>query len=233
MGQLKLRDNYDGYRGANDREPKITSKGYLLLSRLSKLLKRGVEKYLLESNATILDVGCGKKPYQPFLLGKNILYIGIDLDSNSLTDILCDGEKLPFKESCFSACLCIQVLEHVNELRTVLDEMFRVLKSGGLLFLSTPGNWPVHGAPHDYWRWTEHGLKKLLIDFHIHEFYKCGDPAVSIIQLLALFIPRRKGGVIIIAFLNKLGNLLDKIVWFNARLPDLVTSYMIIASKRI
>jgi hypothetical protein len=72
----------------------------------------------------------------------------------------------------------------------------------------------------------------MLVDYHIHESHKCGGSAVSIIQLLALFSPTRKGGIIIIAFLNKLANLLDNIAWLNARLPDLVTSYIIIAGKR-
>jgi hypothetical protein len=43
-----MRDNYEGYWGASDREPKITQQGYLTLSRLSKLLKKDVKKYLLE-----------------------------------------------------------------------------------------------------------------------------------------------------------------------------------------
>lgn len=154
-----MRDDYNGHAGVNRREPKSNSKDYLTLNRLSKLLKRSVERYLLEQNATILDLGCGKKPYQPFSLDKSDLYIGVDVSPSEFVDILCDGGKLPFKGSCFSASLCLQVLEHVDDPKTTIDEIFRVLKPDGLLLLSTHGNWPVHESPHDYWRWTEHGLK--------------------------------------------------------------------------
>ena len=58
-----MRDNYDGHAGISRREPKVTQRDYLTLNRLSKLLKKGVEKYLLEQKATILDLGCGRKPY--------------------------------------------------------------------------------------------------------------------------------------------------------------------------
>ncbi len=224
-----MRDNYDGHAGGDRREPKVTQQDYLTLNRLSKLFRRSVEKHLLEQNATILDLGCGKKPYQPFFRDKSDLYIGVDVSPHELVDILCAGEKLPFKESFFSVSLCIQVLEHVDEPKTVVDEIFRVLKPGGLLFLSTHGNWPTHGS--DYWRWTEHGLRKLLTNFHISKIRKCGGPAASIIQLLELFIPKRSLGVIVIVLLNVLGDLLDNITWLNAKLPRLATNYFIVAKK--
>lgn len=226
-----MRDNYDGHAGVDRREPKVTQQDYLTLNRLSKLLKNGVEKYLLEQNATILDLGCGRKPYQPFFLGRSALYLGVDVAHSESVDILCDGEKLPFRDSCFSASLCLQVLEHIDNPMAVIDEIFRVLKPNGLLFLSTHGNWPVHGSPHDYWRWTSDGLEKLLANFCVHEIHKCGGPATSIIQLMELFIPSRSLGVVIIFLLNKLGDLLDRVAWLNAKLPDLATNYFIVARK--
>ena len=226
-----MRDNYDGHAGVSRREPKVTQRDYLTLNRLSKLLKNGVEKYLLEQKATILDLGCGRKPYQPFFLGRSALYLGVDIAPSESTDILCDCEKLPFRGSYFSACSCLQVLEHTDDPMAVIDEIFRVLKPNGSLFLSTHGNWPVHGSPYDYWRWTEHGLRKLLIDFRVHEIHKCGGSAASIIQLVELFVPSRSLGVAIIFLLNKLGDLLDRVTWLNAKLPDLATNYFIVARK--
>lgn len=226
-----MKDNYNGHAGADRRQPKVTQRDYLTLKRLSKLLKKGVEKYLLEQKATILDLGCGRKPYQPFFLDKSSSYIGVDVTHSEFIDILCDCEKLPFIDSCFSGILCLQVLEHTDDPIVVVDEIFRVLKLNGLLFLSTHGNWPIHGAPHDYWRWTPHGLKRLLTDFRIHEIHKCGGPAASLIQLIELFIPSRSFGVIAILLLNKLGDLLDSVAWLNAKLPDFATNYFILARK--
>jgi len=226
-----MRDNFDGHAGTDRREPKGTQQDYLTVNRLSKLLSKSVEEYLQERKATILDLGCGKKPYQPFFLGKSRLYVGVDVGPGEFVDIICRGEKLPFKDSCFSASLCLQVLEHTDDPKAVTDEILRVLKPNGLLLLSTHGNWPVHGSPHDYWRWTPYGLKKLLIDFCIHKIHTCGGPAASIIQLMELFIPSRSLGVIVIFLLNKLGDLLDRVAWLNAKLPNLATNYFITARK--
>lgn len=226
-----MKDNYDGHAGSNRREPKVTQQDYLTLDRLSKQLREAVERHLLEQNGTILDLGCGKKPYQPFFRDRSDLYVGVDISLGELVDVLCAGEALPFKKSSFSVSLCTQVLEHTDKPRVVIDEIFRVLKPSGLLFLSTHGNWPTHGAPHDYWRWTEHGLKKLLMNFHIHAIRKCGGPVASIIQLLELFVPAKSLGVIIIVLLNLLGDSLDSNVWLNAKLPDLIANYFVVARK--
>jgi SAM-dependent methyltransferase len=227
-----MRDDYNEYVGAETREPKITRQDYLTLSRLSKLLRKSVEKYVQEQDV-VLDLGCGEKPYQPLFLGKNVIYIGVDAKRNEFVDILCVGAKLPFKDDVFSICIHTQVLEHVDEPKIVVDEIFRVLKPDGLLFLSAPGVWPIHGAPHDYWRWTEYGLRKMLTNFHIHEIHNCGGSAVSIIQLLELYITRRSLGIMAIVFLNKLGDLLDNITWLDAKLPKLTTNYFVIARKLV
>ena len=72
----------------------------------------------------------------------------------------------------------------MSEPKMMVNEVFRVLKSGGLFFLSTHGNWPVQGAPNDYWRWTEYGLRKLLTDHSDCKINVCGDSIASILQLL-------------------------------------------------
>jgi predicted SAM-dependent methyltransferase len=95
---------------------------------LSKLVEKNVDKYLLDQNATILDIGCGKKPYQPFFLGKSDIYLGVDIRPSEFVDIICSGKKLPFKDHAFSAILCNQVLEHIEEPKMVIDEIYGVLK---------------------------------------------------------------------------------------------------------
>lgn len=224
-----MRDNYNGHKGREIREPKLTQNTYLHLNKLSNLLKKSIKKNL-RNNAIVLDLGCGKKPYQPFFIGKSIQYMGIDISHSGLVDVLCSGEKLSFRDNSFSECICTQLLEHVENPRAVVNEIFRVLKPSGIIFLSTHGIWPVHGAPNDYWRWTEYGLTKLLNNFDIHEVHKDG-PILSLIQLLELYIPMRSLGIMIIFLLNKLGNLLDNVAWLNAKLPRLSINYIIVARK--
>ncbi len=58
------------------------------------------------------------------------------------------------------------------------------------------------------------------------------ETAASIIQLIELFILSRSFGVIAIFLLNKLGDLLDRVAWLNAKLPNLATNYFITARKK-
>jgi len=44
----------------------------------------------------------------------------------------------------------------------VLKESHRVLKTNGILILSVPFNFGIHGDPHDFQRFTDNKLKKLL-----------------------------------------------------------------------
>ncbi len=48
-----------------------------------------------------------------------------------------------------------ELLEHIPEPEPVIREARRILKFNGLLFISVPFNYPVHGDPDDYARYTD------------------------------------------------------------------------------
>lgn len=116
------------------------------------------------SGAIAIDVGCGESPYRAILAGFKH-YIGFDSpghpDSGSRPDVMGDACALPFAAASADAILCTEVIEHVMEPGTLLKEAHRVLKPGGSLLLSAPFTWHVHDEPHDYWRFTEYGLRLL------------------------------------------------------------------------
>ncbi len=58
--------------------------------------------------------------------------------------------------------LCIETFEHVFEVRRAFDEVFRVLKPGGLFVITSPLNFRIHGYPDDYWRMTPSCLRRML-----------------------------------------------------------------------
>lgn len=58
--------------------------------------------------------------------------------------------------------VCTEVLEHTVQPFAAVAEIARILRPGGLLFLTVPFNFRIHGPLPDCWRFTEHGLRVLL-----------------------------------------------------------------------
>ena len=118
-----------------------------------------------EIKGMILDVGCGEKPYANLFAATE--YIGIDIEqsghdhTHSNIDMFYDGQHIPFEDNSIDSIICFEVLEHVFEPEIIIQEMYRVLKPGGKLMLTTPFIWNEHEIPYDYGRYTYFGLKHL------------------------------------------------------------------------
>ncbi len=81
--------------------------------------------------------------------------------SGKSPDVYYDGVHLPFEDKTFDTVLNVRVLEHTPEPGRLVLEMARVLKNGGLLILTAPFDFRLHEQPHDYFRYTPHGLRVL------------------------------------------------------------------------
>lgn len=120
----------------------------------------------LPANARVLDAGAGEAQYAP--LFKGLRYTAVDLgvgdtawDYRSL-DAVADLIHLPFPDGIFDAVVNIVTLEHVPEPAAVIQELARVLRPEGALFLVTPLEWEEHQQPHDYFRYTRYGVTWLI-----------------------------------------------------------------------
>jgi SAM-dependent methyltransferase len=82
-----------------------------------------------------------------------------------------DMQQIPYEDSTFEYVIADQVLEHVRNPWTAVEEARRVLKRGGMVILTSCLLHPIHGIPHDYWRFTPAGLKVLCENFDI--IYQC------------------------------------------------------------
>ena len=120
----------------------------------------------LPSRSIVLDAGAGEGRHASLFAGHR--YVAVDLGIGDTDwdygrlDCVADLAALPFRAASVDACLNIVTLEHVREPKAVLQELARVLKPGGRLLLIAPQSWEVHQAPHDYYRYTAHGLGYLL-----------------------------------------------------------------------
>lgn len=80
-------------------------------------------------------------------------------------DLVLDVRSMPeIPTGSFDGIFCSGVLEHVDDYAAGLREITRVLAPGGVLLLGLPFRQGLHMEPHDYWRFTEYGIRYLLRD---------------------------------------------------------------------
>jgi SAM-dependent methyltransferase len=119
----------------------------------------------IPKGAAVLDAGAGKTPYKR--LFANALYESADfcqIDQKAYGEItyVCDLTHIPVPDGRYDLVLLTQVLEHVPEPRLVLQEIHRILKPGGALWLTAPLYFEEHEVPYDFYRYTQFGLAYLL-----------------------------------------------------------------------
>jgi len=85
----------------------------------------------------VLDVGCDRKFLNSFIKGK---YVGIGMGGNP--DIEVNLEKgLPFEDRSFDTLVCMDVLEHLEEIHFVFDELCRVASKQIIIGLPNMYEW--------------------------------------------------------------------------------------------
>lgn len=110
----------------------------------------------------MLDLGADRQPYRSELSGRIDRYIATDFEYRPGLDFLSSATHVPLADESVDSILMTEVLEHVSDPFLAAREAFRVLRKGGKLLLTTPQTWGLHGEPHDYYRFTQHGLRHVL-----------------------------------------------------------------------
>lgn len=126
----------------------------------------------------VVDLGCGSRPYESEILEFADKYVGIDW-GNTLhpfaADIMADLAKpLPIQDNAVDNVVCFEVLEHIKEPFSLLQEAQRILRPNGKIFLSVPFQWQEHEIPWDFYRFTRFGL--------VYLFEKAGFVSVDVTE---------------------------------------------------
>ena len=127
-----------------------------------------------------LDIGAQNGPYAALFPRR----VGLDIRRGAGVRIIGDAQALGIADASFPVVLCTEVLEHLPEPQRAIDEMYRVLEPGGTLLLTTRFLFPIHDAPHDYFRFTKYGLRHLLRRFELLEMQEETDAVGTIAVLL-------------------------------------------------
>lgn len=110
----------------------------------------------------LLDLGCADKFLEPATKNEGWIYQGLDY-----TDVNFECEPFPISSNSVDIVVSLAVLEHLKDPDNFISEIFRCLKPGGLIYLSTPNfqldwknffNDPTHVRPY-----TPESLNQLLI----------------------------------------------------------------------
>ena len=139
-------------------------------------------------NKIILDAGCGagyganilaksgaKKVYGIDIVAESIQYCQSKYLLKNLIFKRADLTNLDFPNNYFDLVSMFETIEHVKNYSKAIDEIYRVLKPGGLLILSTP-NKAVYSPgtfkpfyPFHFYEFYLEDLKKMLADFEVQK----------------------------------------------------------------
>jgi len=158
-----------------------------------------------KNKINIVDLGCGdgnllNQLFHEGTIKKEDSIYALDpsqtrldrIKNPNFKKIRASGGKTKLKGSNFDYVICTQVLEHIKEPHLVIKEMYRILKKGGKVFLTTHGNFEEHGIPYDFFRYTRYGLKYLAISNHFRstKIKPQGGRFIAVAKFIQTLIPR-------------------------------------------
>lgn len=160
----------------------------------------------------ILDAGCGKAWVAGHYCPKGINVCSLDVATINVEKakelynypnhafVVSDLLNLPFPDNIFDCIICSEVLEHIVEPKSLINELFRCVKAGGYILLSTPykekinyalcihcnQKTPINAHLHSF---DEYKLENLLSDLNLEElkYYKFGNKFLQYIRHHVLF----------------------------------------------
>ena len=129
-------------------------------------------------NKKILDVGSYDVNGTMKPIFEKGQYVGLDMESGPNVDVVGVSHDIPFIGDEFDIVISSSCFEHDDMFWVSFQEMCRVLKPGGYMYIQAPSNGPYHGWPGDNWRFyidswkaLEKWGKKLGYDVELVEHY--------------------------------------------------------------
>ncbi len=153
--------------------------------RIERLLVRLDRIVNLQPPKDVVVVGCGPRPRLVQVLAeRSYRVVGVEPVPSFVTvaqaflrgsgQILCgSAEALPVPSASQDVVLCESVLEHVDSPRLALDEMYRVLRPGGVAYITTTNRLRVSPSGDSEYRvpffhWLPRLVQESFVFRHLH-----------------------------------------------------------------
>lgn len=196
----------DFYRNYKD----IRAKKNIVIENSKNNLDFLKKDYGLTDNSLIIDFGCGDGDFVE-VAGENCY--GIDLKESSNPRIYDNLNKLPVNQ--FDYITLWGVLEHINDIKTIMQELIKYLKPDGHIVITTvnaEGDIPYYYKPPEHLTyWTKKSLTVL------SEMLNC--------ELLVYeeYFMKQYGDVYLDRLLSRTPTELKELIINDVKLPEIVT----------
>lgn len=129
--------------------------------RVATLMRKASES----PRVLVLGGGNVGQGMERLLASKEIQFYETDVTFGPRTKLICDAHDISFKDGTFDCVTAQAVLEHVADPYRCVQEIHRVLKPCGIVYVEIPFMQQVHLAPYDFHRFTFIGLRRLMRQF--------------------------------------------------------------------
>lgn len=118
------------------------------------------------ADSRVIDLGCGPPANRALVRDEAGVgnYVGVDFDLKNQPDMVADIARMPFASNSLALVRASSVFEHTYNYNEILQDIYRVLRPGGSLFIETPFFLEFHGYPSDYFRYTHIAWQRILHD---------------------------------------------------------------------
>lgn len=202
---------------------------------LYRALRAAAAKHL---RGRVLDAGAGRRAYRAMLEGCCDACESLDIADAEGLDHVADLQATGLPDGAYDAVFCTQVLQHLPEPGLALGEIARILKPGGRVVISAPHLVWLHNEPHDYLRFTCHGLRHLLSTVGLTEVaiepvgglicFLAYAPSTLLLALLWPVRPLFHAGLWVNKAFIRLALLADKVAGIKSLYP---VNYVVVAQK--
>lgn len=127
--------------------------------------KQVLEVGSLDVNGSVRSIICRLDPLE---------YMGVDIVEGPGVDEICSAQELVerFGPGAYDVVISTEMLEHVQDWRSVVSNLKRILRPDGILVVTTRSRgFPFHGYPHDFWRFEIGDIRTIFGDLAIESLH--------------------------------------------------------------